>query len=91
MPYIVPEKRPAIDEAVDSLVAVLKAQGNIAGDLNYAITTLMLKTIEKKSYDNYQNKLGTLFCAGLEFYRREVAPYEDKKAEDNGDVYQTHK
>lgn len=32
--------------------------------------------------------LGTLECVKLEFYRRVVAPYEDKKCAENGDAYQ---
>lgn len=31
--------------------------------------------------------IGTIECVKLEFYRRVVAPYEDKKAEQNGDAY----
>lgn len=31
---------------------------------------------------------GVLRCAQLEFYRRVLAPYEDKKRKQNGDVYE---
>jgi len=31
--------------------------------------------------------MGVLECIKQEFYRRAVAPYEDKKKEENGDVY----
>jgi len=31
--------------------------------------------------------VGVLECAKMELYRRVAAPYEDKKKEENGDVY----
>lgn len=34
-----------------------------------------------------EDTLGVLRCCQLELYRRMVAPYEDKKIQENGDVY----
>jgi len=34
-----------------------------------------------------QDILGAFKCAWSEFYRRKVAPYEDQKMVENGDVY----
>jgi hypothetical protein len=39
------------------------------------------------SYKNINQAIGALECAKLELYRRVAAPYEDKKALINGDVY----
>jgi len=42
----------------------------------------------KPSYSDYNALVGVLECAKLEFYRRAVAAYEDKKIKENGDVYE---
>lgn len=38
------------------------------------------------SYSAYSSALGALECAKLEFQRRHIAPYEDTKIAENGDV-----
>ena len=63
-----------------------------AGELNFAITTLLLEYLfyrgnAKFDYQNINDCLGALEGAKLEFYRRAVAPYEDQKIQENGDVY----
>jgi hypothetical protein len=40
-----------------------------------------------KSYFSYNEVVGVLECVKLEMYRRLVAPYEDRKCKENGDVY----
>lgn len=81
MPYIKPEDRAAI----------LLNETNIedAGELNFFITTLINFYIDKntKCYTTLNEVIGVLECAKLELYRRIVAPYEDIKIEQNGDVY----
>lgn len=58
------------------------------GELNYLITELCLKYIgDKKNYQRINDVMGALHCAGLEFYRKLAAPYEDTKIAENGDVY----
>lgn len=59
-----------------------------AGELNYAITMLLRRYYDAgPSYSRANDVLGALEGAKLEFYRRVVAPYEDKKIAANGDVY----
>ena len=81
MPYIKPEDRNAIllDETTIEE----------AGELNYYITTIINWYINKntKCYTTLNEVIGVLECAKLELYRRIVAPYEDIKIEENGDVY----
>lgn len=63
---------------------------NTAGELNYAITSLVLDYVDGHggpSYSLYNEIIGALEAAKLEFYRRAVAPYEDIKMRENGDVY----
>lgn len=81
MPYIKPEDRTQI--LADQLFI------EDAGELNYFITTIINNYIIKntKSYTTLNEVIGVLECAKLELYRRIVAPYEDAKIEQNGDVY----
>ncbi len=79
MPYIKNEDRFALHERV----------AKNPGELNYEITGL-LETYwfySKKDYQAINDIMGALEGAKLEFYRRIAVPYEDKKLEENGDVY----
>ena len=60
------------------------------GELNYFLTTQILSYLFRhgKSYASYNAVIGVLECIKLELYRRMVAPYEDKKIKENGDVYE---
>ena len=60
-----------------------------AGELNYAITKLVLGALPPAPrYEDYNRAIGVLESAKLEFYRKMVSHYEDQKAFENGDVYQ---
>ena len=60
-----------------------------AGELNYAITELLVGYIDEKklSYQTINDIVGALEGAKLEFYRRVAVPYENTKLATNGDVY----
>lgn len=60
-----------------------------SGDLNFAITTLLISyaSYHILSYAVINDVLGALEGAKAEFYRRVAVPYEDMKIEENGDVY----
>lgn len=60
-----------------------------AGELNYLFTKACLVFLAEKgeSYETYNAIVGALECAKLEFARRLIAKYEDKKIQENGDVY----
>ena len=84
MPYIDQDGRPAIDEQLDGLPTMS------AGELNYAITRMVARFVEQRGglrYANLNEAIGVLECAKLELYRRVAAPYEDRKAAENGDAY----
>ncbi len=80
MPYIVQERRqPVIQDGPIT-----------AGELNFIISDVIDNYIldnEGVSYNRINEVIGVLECAKLELYRRIAAPYEDKKKEENGDVY----
>lgn len=89
MPYIHPEFRPPIDEHIDAAAA-----GRLTGPgaLNYAITRLCLNYLDQRprNYGALNAVMGALHCAALEFYRTEVAPYEDEVLAKNGPVTLSH-
>lgn len=60
-----------------------------AGQLNYQFTFFALEYLAEHgiSYQSCNDIMGALEGAKQEFYRRVVAPYEDKKCKENGDVY----
>lgn len=60
-----------------------------AGGLNYQITCLIQDyfNFHGQNYQTANDIVGAVEGAKLEFYRRVVAPYEDFKIEENGDVY----
>ena len=60
------------------------------GELTYLLFTECLKYLHREgvreSFAHYAEVLGALEATKLELYRRHVAPYEDKKLKENGDV-----
>jgi len=82
MPYITQNLRPPMNTVVDQMV---RAGVQVDGDLNY-ILFKYCKNHVKPSYNNYKNFIGELNEAAEEIRRRILAPYEDKKIIENGDV-----
>ncbi len=79
MPYIPNSEKDKVDN--DNLIVS-------AGQFNYALHQLISIYIEQNDF-NYQtcnDIVGALECAKMELYRRSVAPYEDAKILQNGDV-----
>ena len=60
-----------------------------SGELNYLFTVLIKNYIDFHGlkYEHFNDVIGALEGAKLEFYRRIVVPYENNKIIDNGDVY----
>lgn len=89
MPYIIPAWRKLIDPSIKDIVRELERfdGGTVDGVVNYAFTNILLNTYLPDSYLDYERIIGLLECIKLEMYRKAVAPYEDQKAKENGDVY----
>ena len=87
MPYIKMEDRKKYEEVLEKLIDLLKSQPieRIDGELNYVITRILKESYPLR-YFNLNRAMGVLECAKLEFYRRVVAPYEDIKIKESGDV-----
>lgn len=84
MPYITKEQRAELD------LPLAKVAWSITtlGELNYAMTVLAREFVSGGGHYEELNAVhGTFHSAAAEFYRRVVAPYEDAKIEENGDVY----
>lgn len=80
MPYIRPHQRREV-EAFDRALN--------CGELNYMITKIINQYWQnRRDYQTINDIVGALDGAKLEFYRRVVVPYEDKKIVENGDVYE---
>jgi hypothetical protein len=96
MPYILQRRREKIDQQIADLAsAIIQMTGpetdrtKLDGDLNYSITrllSLVLDLVGSPKYHSFNAAVGVLECVKLELYRRKVAPYEDQKIEENGDV-----
>jgi hypothetical protein len=82
MPYISEERRNQFDNGDFSDLQ--------PGDVNYVVTRLLDQYIDQEglSYTSINAMIGVLECAKLELYRRIAVPYEDRKIEENGDVYE---
>jgi hypothetical protein len=80
MPYIEKHERVGIAATGQLLTA---------GQLNYALTRVVQGYVEQHGlrYQTINDVVGALEGAKAEFQRRVVAPYEDSKIKQNGDVY----
>jgi hypothetical protein len=82
MPYIKQERRTDCDKVVNMMKLIL-VQAD--GDLNYILYKFCKESVDP-SYNNYKNFCGELRQCATEIERRMLAPYEDQKKEENGDV-----
>lgn len=82
MPYIKKEKRLVMDLVVKSM---FDAGVEANGDLNYILYKFAKYHVEP-GYGKYKNFLGELNEASEEIRRRLLAPYEDEKITENGDI-----
>jgi len=82
MPYIKPENRPTKDDVYNMMI---EADVVANGDLNYILFKFCKYQIEP-SYNNYKNFIGELTECGAEIRREILAPYEDQKKAENGEV-----
>ena len=84
MPYIKREERN--DITVSAPFAFYRSK---PGNLNYLFTLSILAYLAANghSYHTFNDILGALEGAKQEFYRRVAVPYEERKIQENGDVY----
>jgi hypothetical protein len=80
MPYLTQAERASLEDGRKALKG---------GDLNYQFSKLVNDFLVAKglSYSAINEAVGALECCKLELYRRVAAPYEEKKALQNGEIF----
>lgn len=92
MPYIEQKDREVYDTQIEALVEKLTGfclnRQPTVGHVNYVISKLIWDIFRKNgpSYTGGNNLIGVLECVKQEFYRRQLAGYEDEKIKENGDI-----
>lgn len=87
MPYIDQTRRAELNPVLNPLL-ISGVEDWSVGDLNYVLTNIINMWLSTSpSYTRYTSAVGVLTSAQLELYRRRVAPYEDVKRLENGEVY----
>lgn len=88
MPYI-PDGERRVALSPHGLSHGFVATPATAGELNYQITCCVNAYLASvgQSYCTMNTAIGALECAKQELYRRVLAPYEDTKLQQHGDVY----
>jgi hypothetical protein len=91
MPYIKQEHRERWQGVMREFRGVLQSHKDdiSVGDINYILTSLLNQYLLsiKVNYEKLNGVMGVLASIKHEFYRRVIAPYEDKKKEKNGEVF----
>lgn len=88
MPYIHKSRRGELDMYLTMIDEVC----NDVGMYVYCLTRIALMICSPSKWDpmsfrQLNEAVGALESTKLEFYRRMVAPHEDKKRKENGDVF----
>lgn len=94
MPYIKEDNRRELAPLMAQLLEHVSTFGVTEGSMNFIITRLLRvwvagieDVVAEPNYSDFNAAIGVLECVKQEFYRRAVVPYEDKKREQNGDVF----
>ena len=81
MPYIERRKRVQFDAALSG------CKPKDVGELTYCLYILCMDYLHSGyRYHDLAEVAGALTCTIQELYRRKIAPYENGKIEENGDV-----
>jgi len=87
LPYIKYKNREKYKKVLENLIEILKSLPlkEVDGELNYVVTKI-IKEVYPLRYFHLNRAMGVLESIKQEFYRRVVAPYEDVKIKESGDV-----
>ena len=93
MPYIKTEDRKKVDDQINELILAISEADptghDVDGFVNYSFTRIihhLYDLVNRPTYKKSNAAMGVLGCIAQELYRRKVAPYEDTKIIENGDV-----
>jgi len=85
MPYIKQSEREKYNDLISEAFEKLKEAP--VGHINYVISSVIWKIWRNNpGYTLGNNLMGTLDCIMYEFYRKNLAGYEDEKEQENGPV-----
>lgn len=88
MPYIKQAERDVIDAAMPKVGDEIPSS---VGELTYAMTKLVIDYLyfadEPLTFQRFSDVAGAMHYTQTELDRRKQFPYEDRKREENGDVY----
>lgn len=85
MPYIKKENRKKFQGVLNEICD--NAAPKDAGELNYFLTKIVHSYLNNhEGYQAANDVMGALEGVKLELYRKVIAPYEDDKILENGDV-----
>lgn len=85
MPYISQTDRIYWNIPLQELLRQIQV-GISTGELVYMLTKICQAAMQDNHFSDYADIITALECTKLEFYRRQVAPYEDIKIKENGDI-----
>ncbi len=94
MPYIRSKKRADLDLEIDNLIERMRKVFVVKGDVNYAITRIVLGALRPDdgwSYTTLSEAIGVLRDSEVEIRRRLLDPYENQAIRQNGDVPEIHR
>lgn len=92
MPYITPQDRHDIARngrlwgIIKTLFDMTDGGQRDTGKVVYVVYKLLKEVYGHGNFEVKSNALKVLESAKLEYYRRIMTPYEDKKIKENGDV-----
>ena len=88
MPYITSAEREPYLLHLEEIVAQLPVEEEaLGGHLNFCISHMMNRLFEERHrYVRVNTLMGAIEGAKQEFYRCQVAEYEEEKRDENGDV-----
>ena len=82
MPYVSKQVRKYLDRGF--------WEPETTGELTYVLYREVMNWVrapeDGPNFERYSQAIAALECAKMELYRRHVAPYENLKLEENGDV-----
>lgn len=87
MPYIKMTQRDKLENHIRYLVRAIDSDYDSSGVVNYVLCRIVDMIYGQGGYDRLSDGIKALECAKLEFYRKRMVPYEDKKCEENSEVF----
>jgi len=90
MPYISPDDRRQYESALNLIINRLSQRDFKPGDITYVLYSILVRVAREleheQGYAGMSRVRASVQDAADEFYRVEMAPYEDQKIRENGAV-----